>query len=81
MNEKNIAAAFATSLSISLFIAAFVDPCILRYVASFKLKIETKSVVFMACPMRAVVPVVLDSFHARAGNVPKQVYFLSQTKT
>jgi len=29
MNEKNIAAAFATSLSISLFIAAFVDPCIL----------------------------------------------------
>ena len=31
MNEKNIAAAFATSLSISLFIAAFVDPCILRF--------------------------------------------------
>jgi len=29
MKEKNIAAAFATSLSISLFIAAFVDPCIL----------------------------------------------------
>ena len=32
MKEKNLPAAFATSVAISLFIAACVDPCILRYV-------------------------------------------------
>ena len=30
MKEKNLPAAFATSVAISLFIAACVDPCILR---------------------------------------------------